>query len=106
MNGTAPRVTPSLRTPHPEFFERQHVGKLTAPELAELIHTTQNHEVCAALTDLLAPEISDVLVSLDPHRGAVTFRLLPRDTAAEVFNYLSIELQEKLLSELSTDPMA
>jgi magnesium transporter len=89
-----------------ELAERQLVGELLAPELTELIDAKQNHEARAALMDLLPPETADVLVALDSAHRPVAFRLLPRDTAAEVFTYLSIELQEQLLSELSTEQMA
>jgi magnesium transporter len=55
------------------------------------------------LTELKAPDISDLLRELSrPERGVI-FRLVPRDVASEVFSSLDAEHRDALLKDLTDD---
>lgn len=47
--------------------------------------------------EIVAPEIADEIVELEPHDRALFFRALPRDVAVEVFSCLHSETAEALL---------
>ena len=51
--------------------------------------------------EIVAPEIVDVLIDLDPPDRALFFRALPRDLAVEVFSYLDPEHADELLVDLT-----
>lgn len=52
------------------------------------------------LNQLPAVDIGDYIVTLPPERQAITFRLLKKDKATDVFEYLPPEVQESLISSL------
>ena len=68
------------------------------PELAELIRQRDFTELREILCDFPAPDIAEIFVDLKPDDEAVLLRLLPRELAAEVFEYLPLDDQEKLLA--------
>jgi magnesium transporter len=49
------------------------------------------------------PEIADLLFELSPANRAILFRLLPHDTASDVFSFLEVELQNRLLEDLTEE---
>lgn len=49
------------------------------------------------------PELADLLMSIDQSERAVFFRLLPRETATEVFAYLEPQHMNTLLADLTDD---
>ncbi|NJO80971.1 MAG: magnesium transporter [Cyanobacteria bacterium RM1_2_2] len=52
------------------------------------------------LNQLPAVDIGDYIVNLPPERQAIAFRLLGKDKATDVFEYLPAEVQEDLISSL------
>lgn len=82
------------------------LGNLIAPEIEELIASRD----FAALRDLLAgwaaPDLAELIAEIAPEGQAVVFRILPRDLAAETFEYVPIEAQESLLKALGQDQVA
>jgi magnesium transporter len=82
------------------------VGDLLAPDIVEMLEARQIGLVRAALSELMDPEIADVLIALPPHQRAMAFRLLPRARAADVFTFLPPEEQEQLLAELTNEQLA
>lgn len=57
------------------------------------------------LNDLSVPDLADVLKEIDEKNRAIAFRLLRRETAAEVFEHFESEEAESLLGSLK-DPEA
>lgn len=60
----------------------------------------------SAMTELEPADVADLIGSLEEEESAVTFRLLPRDLAADVFSYFDAEQQEILISRIGTERLA
>ncbi len=76
------------------------------PELAELIRHRDFNGLKEILSGFPAPDIAEIFVDLKPGDEAVLLRLLPRELAAEVFEYLPIEDQENVLKALGSEQVA
>ena len=48
-------------------------------------------------------DIAEVIVDLPPEDEGIIFRVLPRDSAAQVFSYLPLEQQEQLIKSVSSE---
>lgn len=77
--------------------------ELLGPDIQELIREKAYSGVKDGVSDWEAPEIADLLLSLPQEDQPILFRLLPRQTAAEVFAYLPSEEQERLLQSLNAE---
>ncbi len=60
----------------------------------------------AACADQLSPDVADFIESLEEEQRAVLFRLLPREQAAETFEYLQPETQEGLIKAMAREQVA
>jgi len=76
------------------------LDQLTA-SLAELVEARRFDAVKALLAERNPPDIADAIDRLPERQEAIAFRLLPKETAWQVFEYLSFEAQEHLLRTLS-----
>lgn len=81
------------------------VSILLAPEIEEMLAQGRTFEARRTLREFFPPEIADVLTELQPRSRAVAFRLLPRETAADVYTFLSTELQQQLQEELTNEQL-
>ena len=71
-------------------------------QLMELVQTRQFRRLRELLVNMNEVDIAEFLDELDVEQEILVFRLLPKDTAAEVFTYLeNTEDQEKLIGALS-----
>jgi magnesium transporter len=61
---------------------------------------TDLNQLKAELNELPAVDVGDYIVDLPTEQRAITFRLLRKDQATEVFEYLPPEVQEELLESL------
>ena len=82
------------------------IGNLLQPELLELIRKRDFNQLREILRGFAAPDLAEIFVDLKPDDEAVLLRLLPHDLAAEVFEYLPMEDQEKMLLALGTEDVA
>ena len=82
------------------------IGNLLQPELVELIRKRDFTQLREILRGFAAPDLAEIFVDLKPDDEAVLLRLLPHDLAAEVFEYLPVEDQEKMLLALGTEDVA
>lgn len=82
------------------------IGSLLKPELAELIRQRDFNQLREILCGFPAPDIAEIFCDLDPGDEVVLFRLLPRDVATEVFDYLPLDDQEKMLLALGSEQVA
>jgi magnesium transporter len=80
--------------------------ELLMPELTEMLDARQNHLVRETLIELYDAEIADLLSALDARNRVLAFLLLPRERAANVFTFLPLHEQERLLAELKPDQLA
>jgi magnesium transporter len=76
------------------------LADLTRPDVAELIRDRNFNQLREFLLDLPVPDLAELLADSSPEERAVLFRLLPRELAAEAFEYLPFEAQEELLKGL------
>lgn len=74
--------------------------QLLEPELLELLEARDYRQVRDALAILEPADVADLIESLDPEPAAITFRILPREFASDVFAELELPVQESLLDTL------
>ncbi|HEX7652401.1 MAG TPA: magnesium transporter, partial [Verrucomicrobiae bacterium] len=82
------------------------IGNLLMPELVEMIRQRNFTGLRELLCGFHASDIAEIFVDLKPDDEAVLLRLLPRDLAAEVFEYLPLADQEQVLQALGTEQVA
>ncbi|GAA4922047.1 magnesium transporter [Nesterenkonia rhizosphaerae] len=75
-------------------------------ELADLIRDERLRELRVALDELHIGDVVDFLERLGVKDRAVTFRLLPKDTAVEVFDMLDQALQHEIIEGLKDGEVA
>ena len=75
-------------------------------DLADLIRDERLRELRISLGDLNSGDIVDFLERLGVKDRAVTFRLLPKDTAVEVFDMLDQSLQHEIVEGLKDGDVA
>jgi magnesium transporter len=82
------------------------IGNLLGPELADLIAKRDFNQLREILCAFPVQDVAEIFTDLKPDDEAVLMRLLPRDFAAEVFQYLSVEDQEEMLHSLGNEEVA
>src|SRR2546423_9028843 len=82
------------------------IGNLLQPELVELIEKRNFTQLREILCNFSAPDIAEIFTDLKPGDEAVLLRILPRQVAAEVFQYLSLQDQEQLVQALGNEQVA
>ena len=76
------------------------IGNLLQPELVELIEKRDFAQLREILCNFDPPDIAEIFTDLKAGDEAVLLRILPRQTAAEVFEYLSLAEQESLVQAM------
>ncbi len=82
------------------------IGKSILPELNDLIESRDVNTLREILQDLLIPDIADLISDIPEQDQAVLFRLLPKNKAAETFEYLDLDAQMTLLKALGQEHVA
>jgi magnesium transporter len=77
--------------------------ELLGPDIQELIRNKEYAALKDGISEWEAPEIADLLLSLPIEGQPILFRLLPRQSAAEVFAYMPADRQKLLLQNLTTE---
>jgi magnesium transporter len=67
-----------------------------------LLEVVDLNQAKGELNRLQAVDIGDYIEALSPERRAIAFRLLQKDKATDVFEYLPPDVQEELISSLHT----
>ncbi|MCA9272897.1 MAG: magnesium transporter [Phycisphaerales bacterium] len=75
-------------------------SQLLMPEVSELIARRDFRALRESLTGVPPADVADLLTDLPLEQAAVTFRLLPRDEAGDVFAELDADLQTDLIDQL------
>ena len=81
------------------------IGSLLAPELKAYIEARNFTALREVLCEFAAPDIAEILADLSAADQALLLRILPRQIAADVFEYLSLEAQEELVQALGQDDL-
>jgi magnesium transporter len=82
------------------------LGKTIQPELEALIQSRDVNTLREVLSDLLPPDLAEVIQDVPERDQAVIFRLLPTSMAAETFEFLDRETQKTLLKTLGQQEVA
>ncbi|MDH3252992.1 MAG: magnesium transporter, partial [Ignavibacteria bacterium] len=70
------------------------IGKSVQPELSGLIESRDANTLREFLQGWLVPDLAELIADIPENDQAVLFRLMPRNVAAEVFEYLGLETQK------------
>lgn len=79
------------------------LGPLLKPDFEELIHAKDWDTLREAISELDPSDRAEVLDCISLHDSAIVFRILPRDLAAETFEYIPLELQTSLIETLGDE---
>ncbi|HTH49612.1 MAG TPA: magnesium transporter [Candidatus Limnocylindria bacterium] len=82
------------------------IGALLLPELKELIRQRDFAQLREILSEFHAPDLAELLDDLEPADTAVLLRILPKELAAEVFEYIPLTGQEEMLHALGDADVA
>src|SRR2546430_15865702 len=73
------------------------VGKLLAPEIKALIDARDFNGLRELFKEWPPADVAEVILDMDEDDQVIIFRILPSALAADVFEYLDVEAQQKLL---------
>src|SRR5215510_4642679 len=88
---------------HVDSEHEAQVAVSPAADLERAIRARDFPALHAMLKHWAPPTTASVIEALSVEEQVVAFRLLPRDLAADVFEYLPIEAQERLLKAMATE---
>ena len=84
-------------TRNPENLVFPERERLSVEETKQFIEERKYFDLKNLLADALAPDIVEIIENLDISEQVIVFRLLNKETAAEVFSLLDHDAQEELL---------
>lgn len=82
------------------------LGQLLKPEIAEIIESRNFAALREILVSWNPPDTAELLHDLTPADRAIIYRILPRDLAGDVFEYLEVDTQEELLTAMRKEEVA
>src|SRR5215470_11143054 len=77
------------------------VGKLLEPEIRSMIEARDFAALRELFREWPPADVAEVILDMDEDDQVIIFRVLPHDLAADVFEYLGIEEQQKLLRAMA-----
>lgn len=82
------------------------ISQLLKPEIVGLINSKQFTDLKDILIDWTPADIADIIHSVSENEQAIIFRLLPKDLAADVFEYIDVVTQISLVESLGKEDVA
>jgi len=82
------------------------ISQLIKPEIIELFQNRKFSDLKEILIDWLPADIADLILSLEDDEQVLLFRLLPKELAADVFEYLDYETQTSFIRMMSKEGIA
>src|SRR5256886_15846297 len=73
------------------------VGKILVPEIKSLIDARDFNGLRELFKEWPPADVAEVILDMDEDDQVIIFRILPSALAADVFEYLDVEAQQKLL---------
>lgn len=70
-------------------------------QLTELLRSHRFLELITAIDEMNAPDAAEFLATLEATELPIVFRLLKKDTAADIFAELDVDLQEQIIQGMS-----
>src|SRR6184192_182580 len=77
------------------------VGKLLAPEIKSLIDARDFNGLRELFKEWPPADVAEVILDLPEDEQVIIFRVLPAALAADVFEYIGVEEQQKLLRAMA-----
>src|SRR6266704_582173 len=77
------------------------VGKLLAPEIKTMIDARDFGALRELFSDWPPADVAEVILDLPEDEQVIIFRVLPADLAADVFEYIGLDAQQKLLRAMA-----
>lgn len=82
------------------------LSQLVKPEIIELINERNFIELKDILLDWTPADLADLIYSIEEEEQILLFRLLPKELAADVFEYLDFDTQSNLIHSISKENFA
>ncbi len=79
------------------------LSELLKVDIVEMVEAGEWNELRQFLASQPAPEIAELLGTLDRRTALVVFRLLPRALAAEAFSLLDTDVQNRMIEHLASE---
>ena len=95
-----------MTSEHDESEHEAAVAVSPAADLARVIRARDFAVLHEMLKHWSPPTTGSLIEALSVEDQVVAFRLLPRDLAADVFEYLPLEAQERLVKAMATEEVA
>ncbi len=80
---------------------QEMLGRLIQPEIEEMIQARDYRNLRRAVAGWAPTELADLIRSLPEGEDVIFFRLLPRESATRVFEYLDSDRQQDLLESIA-----
>ncbi|RIL08664.1 MAG: magnesium transporter [Proteobacteria bacterium] len=85
---------------------QQQSSSLILEQIGALLNSRKFRELREVLTSAPLADVAEVLSQFAPEQQAAMFRILPKDIAADIFEYLDLEHQTALLNALGDSRVA
>jgi magnesium transporter len=86
-----------------ECYKRDVVGKILEPEIRSLIDARNFAALREVFREWPPADVAEVILDMPEDDQVIIFRVLPHTLAADVFEYLDIDAQQKLLRAMAHD---
>src|SRR5205814_6929688 len=83
------------------YFVIVMVGKILQPEIRSFIDARNFSALRELFSDWPPADIAECITDFSEDEQVIVFRVLPHDQAADVFEYLDVEAQQKLLRAMA-----
>ncbi len=83
------------------MLKRGVVGKILEPEIRSLIEARNFGALREVFREWLPADVAEVILDMPEDEQVIIFRVLPHALAADVFEYLDIDAQQKLLRAMA-----
>lgn len=75
-------------------------------EILKLMDENRYKEIREIISEMNIVDIAELLMELDKAKLLILFRILPKEIAADVFSYVSIELQQYIIESITDKEIA
>jgi len=82
------------------------LGRAILPEIGELVQNRDFATLKEIFEEWHPSELADAVADLHENDRAIVFRLLPKEKAAETFEYLDLDIQKSLLKALGHEEVS
>ncbi|RPH34431.1 magnesium transporter, partial [bacterium] len=82
------------------------IGRAILPEINELVQKRDFSTLKEVFEEWHPSDLADAVADLPENERAIVFRLLPREKAADTFEYLEFDIQQALLKALGKEDVA